>query len=133
MKALITHNIQRHKRHLAWHQCVDPNFAFSIGNHIRGLPELIMLGNFPADIFLATLNLLSEKQEAEGVQLGIVDLGFLLPVKVREASNPFDLMPEAIEWLGTKEFRVLQVMIPDKQGKYSDEHGCEPPYNVRLV
>lgn len=133
MKALITENIQRHKRHLAWHMCTDPNFSFSIGNHIRGLPELIMLGNLPADIIMMTLNLVSEKQEAEGAKEGVLDIGFTLPVKVRFANNPFDLMTEAIEWLGTKDFRVMQVLIPDKQGKYADEEGCEAPYNVRLL
>jgi len=135
LKSVITENVMRHKRHLMHIMCGDGSFAYSIGNHTRNLPELLVLGNWPFDITAATLNLLSEKFEAEGEQLGVIDIGFTMPVKVREASAKAkeDYTFQATYWLNSQDYRVLQVMLPDKNGKYPDEEGCLTPFNVRIV
>ena len=33
------------------------------------------------------------------------------------------------QYFGHNDYPIMQVLIPDRNGKYADEPGCEPPFS----
>ena len=109
-------------------------FAYTVGNAEQGLPELLVIGNFPAHIIGLLLNDLGAKMREDGrpLPLGLVDIGWSVPVKIR-MSGPAArdrVTIQASQYFGHDTYGVLQVMLCDPKNRYPGEDGCDPRYDV---
>ena len=109
----------------------DPGvpFAYTIGNHLKGLPELLVIGTAQG-VFLNTLSHLMIAaghgfEDGETVRM----LGSK-EVKLIHASAAAreEYTIQAGEHFGHDEYEVMQVLIPDKQGRFPGDEDCEEPY-----
>lgn len=137
MRSTIEANIARTGQHLV--AVFDPeghedNFTYSIGNAINGLPELLLIGNFPMQLAEMALNAVAEHQRNNGKPLdeGFLDIEWSFPFKIRKTSEAAKsgYTIQAGSYLGREDYDVLQVMICDKNGKYPGDEGCAPGFNV---
>ncbi|HUD29493.1 DUF4262 domain-containing protein [Sphingomonas sp. ID1715] len=136
--AVIERNIARSGQHmfLVFADGETPAFAYSIGNALHGLPELLLVGNFSPRVAGSIINDLGRKmREARRPLEGDIDVGGQFPVRVRRASAKahqcFTL--QAGRYLRHEEYDVLQVLLCDAAGIYPGEPGCEPAYDVPLA
>lgn len=112
----------------------DPGFTYTIGNTDRGLPELLLIGDFSSHIAAGLLNELGAKMREDGKPpaTGLVAISWSIPVKVRQA-GPLARSRYTIqvsEYLGHDRYSVLQVMVCDENGRYPGDAGCAPRYDV---
>jgi len=107
-----------------------PPFAYTVGNQLVDLPELLLIGSFDGSI----LNYLSEQMIERGRGFAhdeLVSLGGVFPVKIVDA----DTQQCRDEWtiqanhIGRK-YTVQQVVLCDRQGRYPDDPRCAPPYST---
>lgn len=113
-----------------------PAFAYSIGNALQGLPELLLIGDFPPRVAGSILNDLGLMMRRACRPLhGDIDVGGQFPVRLRQASadarQRFTL--QVGRFLRHEEYDVLQVLLCDPAGIYPGEPGCEPAYDVPLA
>lgn len=136
--AAIEHNIARSGQHLflIFADGAAPAFAYTIGNALHGLPELLLIGNFSPRVAGGIVNELGQRmRDARRPLEGDLDVGGQFPVRIRRASS------EARErytlqvgrYLRHEEYDVLQVLLCDSKGVYPGEPGCEPGYAVPLA
>ena len=75
----VRQNIEAFGQHLfqVFGDRPDPGFTYTIGNTDRGLPELLLIGDFPSHIAAGLLNELGAKMREDGKPLatGLVDIG----------------------------------------------------------
>lgn len=111
-----------------------PGFAYTIGNVIRGLPELLIIGSFPPTFAATILNELGDKMREDGRPLpeDLVDIAWTYPFKVRRAgpSARSRFTIQAGQYWRTEDYDVLQVMICDREGRYPGDEGCHPDFDV---
>lgn len=132
----VKQNIDAYGQHLfqIFGDAVSDAFAYTVGNAEQGLPELLLIGNFPAHIIAPLLNELGAKMREDGrpLPIGLVDIGWSVPVKIRMAGpaarERFTI--QASQYLGHDTYGVLQVMLCDEKHKYPGEEGCDPRYDV---
>lgn len=116
----------------------DPNsaFAYTIGNAQAGLPELLALGGNSA--LVPALNILSRIMQSRGrfadrqqVYLGE---GAKFPVCVVEAADSVkdEYTVQATNYNG-RDYDVMQVVVPDPQGRFPWDAECEKPYADIIV
>ena len=129
-------NIEKHGQALIG-VLSSPPFIYTIGNAVRGLPELLLIGPPRLELSgqaLNALNELGEKMRRDGKPLaeGLVDIEWSFPFKVRKAGPRAkdDYTNLAGQYLGREDYEVLQVMICDKEGRYPGDPGCAPALNV---
>ena len=134
----IEHNIARSGQHLflIFADGDTPAFAYSIGNALQGLPELLLIGNFSPRVAGSILNELGRKmREARRPLEGDIDVGGQFPVRLRHASaearHRFTF--QACRYLRHEEYDILQVLLCDPAGVYPAEPGCAPAFDVPLA
>lgn len=107
------------------------SFSYTIGNHEKGLPELLLVGHTGDDIKYV-LNLLGEKLRAQGVPFDhgqLVDLGGKYPVIVYNTDEKAKLYClQAGFYYRTDKYSVQQVVMCDTEGRYPGDEGCDEPY-----
>jgi hypothetical protein len=117
---------------------VDPTneaFAYTVGNALKGLPELLVVGMY-GDTF--TLNKLSEMMIERGERFDdgqIVSLGGKHPVRVFDADDSVkdQYTIQASNYYGRERYDVMQVVLSDPDGKFPWQAGCAEPYRrVRI-
>jgi uncharacterized protein DUF4262 len=109
----------------------SPPFAYTIGNWLIGLPELLMIGIIQG----ALLNDLSQKMIARGTAFSdseVVSLGGKFPVKIVTADERAqrDYTFQASWYHGTEDYVVQQILAPDRSGRFPDDPACQPPYST---
>ena len=59
-----------------------------------------------------------------------INMGGRTPVKVIRANAAVrdEYTVQAGEYFGHQDYTVMQVLIPDKHGRFPGEDGCEEPY-----
>ena len=129
----IENDIQRYGRCVL---CVggeadSPPFAYTIGNWLRGLPELLIIGTIKG----ALLNNLSQKLIERGAAFEegeLVNLGGKFPVKIVTADQRAqrDYTIQAGQYHGTEDYPVQQVLACDRSGHFPDDPACQPPYST---
>lgn len=126
----ICNDIRQHGRSVL---CVggeddSPSLAYTIGNWPK-LPELLIIGT-PKGGVLNELSDIMIRQGRAFVDGEIVDLGGKLPVKVIVADQRAkdDYTIQAGQYHKSEDYTVLQVLIPDKQGRFPDQPGCREPF-----
>jgi hypothetical protein len=107
----------------------EPPFVYTIGNHERGLPELLLVGAEAGEILNPLGYMMREQRRAPFRHGELVSLGGKFPVKI------IDTTPEAKHfaahvgiYYGTDDYRVQQVLLCDQQGRFPGEPGCAEPY-----
>ena len=104
-------------------------FFYTIGNAELGLPELLLIGGFRAEIAMRILNELGQYMRERGKPLdeGMLDIGWTFPFKIRKAGGKVrdEYTIQAGEYLGHQRYEVTQVMICDREGRYPGDRGCE--------
>jgi Domain of unknown function (DUF4262) len=113
----------------------DLPFAYTIGNHLKKLPELLVIGTCRA----AFLNDLSELMIRTGKpfldgQLVRINAA-RPPVKLIRANDiaRTDYTVQAGQYLGHENYAVMQVLIPDRNGRFPGENGCQEPFSLLPV
>jgi Domain of unknown function (DUF4262) len=107
-----------------------PPFAYTIGNCLVGLPELLVLGMADNDL----LNRLSEMMidRGHGFDDGeLVSLGGLHPVKVINATSEAvkdEYTFQVANFTERDDYDVLQIVIPDRNGRFPGDPKCEQPF-----
>jgi hypothetical protein len=128
----IAHDIATHGQSVMG-VASQPSFSYTIGNHGRGLPELIVVGMNPLDACMV-LNALGRMQRICGeALLGDVSLGKgAAALRLRFVSDELLVKDEYtyqvfVHYM-TEDYRVTQVLIPDKAGKFPGDPECAEPY-----
>lgn len=103
-------------------------FAYTIGNHEKGLPELLYVGDID-DVYIQILNILGEMQRAQkkAFQHGeMIDYSAKFPARVIDAGlKGRKIYAFGVErYYNTEKFELLQVLLCDHNGKYPGEAGC---------
>ena len=110
-------------------KCHSDFFAYTVGNSIKGLPELLTFGVSRDSGFLNALSeiMIDRGRFSDGE---IVDLGGKLPLCVVDAIDDVkDLFTIQVgEHFGTERYDVMQVVIPDRAGLFPWQHGCAEPF-----
>lgn len=108
-------------------------FVYTIGNHAKGWPELLILcpGNGWLDNMGQILNRTHWLVKERGAPYQSGDIFKLhpastCPLKVREvgAYAKAEYCVQAGQWWQTQDYRLQQLLIPDTAGKFPDEEGC---------
>jgi hypothetical protein len=108
----------------------DIPFAYTIGNQLVDLPELLVIGTIDGRM----LNPLSTIMIGNGRGFHhdeVVSIGGALGVKIidadiRKAQEKYTIQAGRLG----RDYRVQQVLIPDRVGRFPDDPRCEPPYST---
>lgn len=138
MMKVVRSNIDRHGQHIFFivPEDEEPAFAYTIGNAVIGLPELLLIGNFSTTTSGGILNDLGLKMRASSQPLAHeISLGGDYPVRIRAASSLATqrYTIQVSRFLGHVHYRVLQILLCDPNGQYPGEPGCDPAYDVLLA
>jgi hypothetical protein len=111
-------------------------FAYSIGNALKGLPELLIVGMYN-ETAKQLINILSEKQLQRGHAFDdgeLVSLGGKHPVLVVAAGDEVkERYTIQVKNFVGEPYDVMQIVMCDKEGRFPGQEGCAPPYaNVRV-
>ncbi|BAI96681.1 hypothetical protein Sj15T_09840 [Sphingobium sp. TA15] len=136
--SIVQDNIDRTGQHLfaIFGSDDEPAFVYTVGNAVRGLPELLLIGNFRATVAGGILNDLGTiMRKQERALSGDIGLGGRYPVRIRRASEgaKFKWTIQAGQYLGHDHYDVLQVLLCDYDGHYPGERGCNPDFGVPLA
>lgn len=123
----IGDNIRTHGQHVQG-VGASPPFFYTIGNAGAGLPELLMIGAFPLDIVMPALNIIGHNMREAGKapEPGLLDIDWTYPFKLRECTPRArrDFTIQAGQFYRREDYRVMQVMLCDKAGRYQDDDAC---------
>jgi hypothetical protein len=140
----VAENISRHGRHLVG---VFPNegepdplnnaFQYTIGNHLKGLPELLLIGLYDNTFILNRLSSIMIERGRKFTDGELVSLGegakySLLVVDAADSVKDRYTI-QAGQHLGTEEYQVMQVVMPDKSGRFPGQRGASAPYSKVIV
>jgi hypothetical protein len=128
MHRTTAENIARHGRSLIG-VVGDTPFSYTIGHYARELPELLVIGTARAGF----LNALGDMQAERGEPLlGDVSIGGQFPLRLvavrDEARVKDEFTCQVFNFYRTEGYKVTQVLIPDKHGRFPGEAGCEEPF-----
>jgi hypothetical protein len=139
---LIEENIASHGRHLMAvfgdeTAMVHP-FVYTIGNHTKGLPELLMIGSCDNAIG-HILNNLSEQMISQGGAFSNGEIVHPFPgnekvfgLKIIKANPEVKEIytVQAGQALQTEDYAVLQVVAPGTNGKFPGEEGADDSWGA---
>jgi hypothetical protein len=134
---IIKDNILNHGRHLMavfpTHDDPGEPFCYTIGNHRKGLPELLLIGDCSSAIG-HILNNLSEQMIARGCAFDnnemvrpFLDNPSLAALRVIKASPVVKELytVQAGRAMDTEDYTVMQVVCPGTNGKFPGEDGAD--------
>jgi hypothetical protein len=113
------------------------SFIYTIGNHLKNLPEFLCIGRFAPNAMAEGLNVISALQEHHGkpfAEGALIDLGGQVPVKVRKCTDAVksEFTIQAGQYFKSEDYEVYQMLIPDIDGLYPDDPQCHPSFKVVL-
>jgi hypothetical protein len=113
-------------------------FYYTIGNSLKDLPELLLIGNFEPKAATSVLNKLSDKMVEAGRRFlngERVPMGGEYDPQVWDttaiAQTMFTL--QVTEFFQSKEYTVQQVVLPDPKGRYPTDKRCHKRYRVPVL
>ncbi len=111
----------------------DPPFTYSIGNAIAGLPELIVFGLHPQDA-TPLLNVWSRIMVDRGAAFTdceLIDIGGRFPCMAGLCADHvrLDYTFQAGQFLGREDYPVVQIIVPDKSGRFPPDPLCDPAFS----
>ena len=109
----------------------EPPFSYSIGNHLKGLPELLIIGSCQAPY----LNEMSRLMIARGRPFDegelVKTLTLLLPMNAHHVGARVawdEYCVQAGEHLGHDDYSLTQMVLSDKEGRFPGDDGCQEPW-----
>jgi len=116
---------------------VNAAFLYTVGNSVKGVPELLLIGMYD-EHGASMLNWLSEEMIKRGKKFDDgerVDLGGDYPVLIIDARLAVkeEYTRSASMFFGENNYTVQQVILCDPQGRFPGEPGCAKPYNDVVV
>lgn len=113
-----------------------PPFAYTIGNQEKLLPELLILGNFAASETNTILCDLSDKMLADKKPWPLGenvwgDHKFMIHNGGSEAKAKYTC--QAGQFYGNEDYEVLQVVLPDTNGRWPEDPLCHKAFKVPIV
>lgn len=111
-------------------------FIYTIGNSLRGLPELFLVGMFNA-VGQSILNDVSEllAKSPDPLAERDMDIGGRCPVHLVQANDyvkeAFGIKVDA--FIEVQRFDVMQVVLCDVKGRFPWDAGCDKPYSLVKV
>lgn len=112
----------------------DPPFAYTIGNHRLGKPELLLIGLNPSDA-MWFLNRISEliatfTRPVAGGE--ILHLGGKYGLKAIHAGARAraEYTLQIGRYFGAEDYALIQLLAPDQSGRYPPDPLCAPPYST---
>jgi hypothetical protein len=111
-------------------------FTYTIGNSLVGLPELLVIGIY-GQAAIGILNAISDalKEAPDPFVEGPLEIGGKFPPYLVEAAESVkgDFTIQATQVLGRLDYRVMQVVFCDREGRFPWDAGCAEPYrNVKV-
>lgn len=113
----------------------DPSFAYTIGNALVGLPEMIVFGLHPRDAtpLLNTWSKMMVQRAAAFRHCERIDVGGAFPCLAMVCDVPgvrafFTI--QAGQFLGREDYDVMQILVPDKAGRFPTDADCDPKYRA---
>lgn len=116
----------------------EPAFQYTVGNQEKGLPELLLIGNYSQEAGGALLNQLSAQMKerraafADGEQ---ITLGGEHPMLIHtagpEAKSQWTI--QAGQFYCSEDYQVQQVLLPDENGRYPGDPLCHKDYRVPVL
>jgi hypothetical protein len=132
------HLIEKHGQSVVGVMAGRDAFSYTIGNHEKGLPELLMFGD--PRTFTPILNHIADLMREGGKPFEdgqLVDLGGRFPVKAVRcsalASEEYAIQAHRYYGVEPAEVAVIQFLVPDTHGRFPGEPGCEKPYADQKV
>jgi hypothetical protein len=112
-------------------------FMYTIGNYHLGLPELLVVDTDKA-IIAGVLNRLGKMQRDRRKAFAdeeIVSIGGKFPVRIVDAGaiGRTKFATFVGIFYGTQNYDVMQVVLPDTQGRWPDTPGCDLPYSRQPI
>lgn len=116
----------------------SPPFFYTIGNHLKGNPELLCLGPWEPSMGQWLLNALSEQMLERGSGFGngeLINAGGEQSLQAWNATVIAKLQYtlQATEYYGHKDYDVQQVVIPDPKGRYPGDKRVNKKYRVPVL
>lgn len=134
MRLAIERTIREHGQHLwAVGGSGHHPFVYTIGNHEKGLPELIVIG-LPFGLAAMILNYIGTMQRLNGkaFEEGLIDIELNHPVKLRKCGPRVKehYTFQATFYYDTTDYDVYQVIMYDEAGRFPGDDGFDTTYNV---
>jgi hypothetical protein len=112
-------------------------FMYTIGNHQRGLPELLLIGT-DNNAFADVLNRLGKIQVERGRGFAdeeLVGVGGKFPLRLVEGGELGRKKYASFVGIYYKApyFELRQVLLPDTKGRFPDDPGCDAPYRNQPI
>lgn len=106
-------------------------FSYSIGNALRGLPELLVIGLSPNDA-TALINEWSNRMIEHRPFLDgeLVDIGGRFPAMAVDCADHVrsEYTIQAGQYLEREDYAVIQMIVPDRSGRFPGDPACEAPF-----
>jgi hypothetical protein len=112
-------------------------FMYTIGNHARGLPELLIVDTDLAG-FADVLNRLGKIQRERRTAFRdeeLISIGGKFPLRIVDAGETGRTQYATFVgiYYGTQNYEVRQVLLPDTKGRWPDTPGCDLPYRRQPI
>lgn len=109
------------------------DFAYTIGDG-PGFPELLIIGTVDGRVLNALSNTMIERGRPFADD-ELVDVGGKFPLKIINADYRArdEYSIQASQHFGHENYRVLQVLTPDLDGRFPDDPKCRPPFSDNSV
>jgi hypothetical protein len=105
------------------------SFSYTIGNHGRGLPELLVIGPHTGT-YLNELSQRMIEREKPFRHGEIINMREKYRVKVIDATRAAheNYTIQVGQFYESEDYRVQQVILSDTNGKFPGDEGCEEPF-----
>jgi hypothetical protein len=114
-----------------------PAFAYTIGNQEKGLPELLIVGNFDPKLVTLILDRMSDQMLEQGKPFDdgtVVNFGSTDSVAVWNTNAAaLRYTYQAGQFYGNEDYKVQQVVMPDRKGRYPEDPLCHKGYKVPVM
>jgi hypothetical protein len=129
--SMIQDNIERLGRSVISVGTIRP-FSYTIGNAMKGLPELFVIGLAPISA-AGMLNAWSKRMiDRDGPFLDgeEVDLGGAFPCRAIACRGSVrdEYTIQAGQFLRREDYDVVQMLVPDQAGRFPGDPLCAKPY-----
>ena len=114
----------------------QPMFYYTTGLAVADLPELLMIGNL-GETGKSVLNAVADDIKVNGTAERDIDLGGRFPVRLRNITDPAYVRSrytiQTGQHFGREDYPVMQVLIPDTEGRFPGDPAIHPAFDFPVV
>lgn len=110
----------------------EPPFQYTIGNHDKSLPELVLIGSSDDTHILNAMSDIMIGRKGPFRDNELVSLGGQYPLKVIKAHQVAkdEYTFQATNYYGHNDYVVMQVLLCDHNGYFPGDAQCAKPYST---